>query len=261
MKIFDHVSGDYFTFGDKQIYYEFQGNRQGSLIMFLHGGFGSVEDFKSLTPALADDYCLLGMDSPGHGKSTLGSERLSYALIQESAEALLLHLKLDKVILLGLSDGGIAAYHMAHAGKIHIDKLVTVGSRWHLDDALGSEEIFKKMSATSWKEKFPQTVELYERYNPAPDFENLFKKVVAMWLDKQPTGYLNETLKDLMMPVLIARGDADHLTARKSLAALADLIKNAALFNIPFAGHVAFDEQAEIFRLGLKQFLLKTDWK
>ena len=136
-------------------------------------------------------------------------------------------------------------------------KLITTGSRWHLNDALHSEAIFKKMSAASWKEKFPQTVELYHRHNPEPDFDHLFKVVIDMWLDKEPTGYLNEDLKAISIPTLIARGDDDHLTTRKSLAELADLIENSTLLNLPFASHVAFDDQPEIFQDLLKQFLGK----
>lgn len=79
--------------------------------------------------------------------------------------------------------------------------------------------------------------------------------VVALWLDKTETGFPNERVSEINCPALIVRGDQDHLFSRKSVFEVAECIDNAALLNIPFAGHVAYEDQLELFFITLKQFL------
>jgi pimeloyl-ACP methyl ester carboxylesterase len=157
-----------------------------------------------------------------------------------------------------LSDGGIAAYRLAAFSTLNIEKLVTIGSRWHVNDALLIKGILLKVTPESWKKKFPEMYNLYQRLNPEPDFDRLMQALVVMWLDQSAAGYPNEQLKQWTNPMLITRGDKDRLTSGKSAADLAGLLKNAMLLNIPFAGHVAFNDQPEIFKIALQQFLLTS---
>jgi hypothetical protein len=55
--------------------------------------------------------------------------------------------------------------------------------------------------------------------------------------------------------LLIVRGDDDHLISRAAVVELSGLVENSRLLNIPFAGHVAFEDQRDIFMIALHQFL------
>jgi pimeloyl-ACP methyl ester carboxylesterase len=254
MNTFNHSTGSEYLIDDAVIYYEITGNKDGPVMLLLHGGFGTMEDFNPILPLL-NTWCIIGVDSRGHGKSTLGGKKLTYGQLQQDIESLLQYLNIKLLSILGLSDGGIVAYRLATFSRLKIDKLITIGSRWHIDDALQSEDLFLKMTPESWKDKFSETVLLYQRLNPEADFNQLFAAVISMWLDNDNTGYPNEQIKQVICHLLIARGDKDHLTTRKSVAKLADLVKGALLLNIPFAGHVAYIDQHEIFEIALKQFL------
>jgi len=255
MNIFNHQVGKYHQIDGADIYYEITGQSGAPIILLLHGGFGSMEDFNSVIPILTEKYNVIGVDSRGHGKSTTGGKKLTYERLQKDVESLLLKLDIKNPIIIGLSDGGITAYRLAASGVFKIEKLVTVGSRWHINDALITEDLFLKISAESWKKKFPGTFTLYQKLNPEPDFDRLFSSLIAMWLDMGNSGYLNEQLKNLTCDLLIVRGDQDHLLSRKSAANLAGLVENSMLLNIPFAGHVTFADQPEIFSISLGEFL------
>jgi pimeloyl-ACP methyl ester carboxylesterase len=255
MNAFNHAIGKFYNTGDANIYYEITGNREGPVILLLHGGFGTIEDFNSILSMLNEKYCVIGVDSRGHGKSSLGTQKLSYEIMQNDVQSLLQHLDIRKLSIIGFSDGGITAYRLAAFSILNIEKLVTIGSRWHVNDALRSEELFLKLTPESWENKFPETVTLYQKLNSEPDFDHLFSEVIGTWLDKGESGYPNEQLKQLACPLLIVRGDQDHLISGKSVAELAGLVKNAMLLSIPFAGHAAFKDQPEIFKILLQQFL------
>ncbi|MDB5133906.1 MAG: putative hydrolase, alpha/beta fold family [Mucilaginibacter sp.] len=255
MNAFNHIIGKFYNTGDANIYYEITGNKEGPVILLLHGGFGTIEDFNPIMPVLNEKYCVIGIDSQGHGKSSLGTKKLSYEIMQKDIQSLLQHLNIQKLSIIGFSDGGITTYRLAVFNPLNIEKMVTIGSRWHVNDALRSEELFLKLTPESWKNKFPEMVTLYQKLNPEPDFDHLFSEVIGMWLDKGKSGYPNEQLKQLACPLLIVRGDQDHLISGKSVADLAGLVKNSMLLSIPFAGHAAFKDQPEIFKISLQLFL------
>jgi pimeloyl-ACP methyl ester carboxylesterase len=256
MKVFDHTSGQYFT-NDARIYYEATGNPNGPVLLLLHGGFGTLADFNPVIPMLDEKYSVIGVDSRGHGKSILGSETLTYGRIQKDVEKLLQHLGINKLTIMGFSDGGIVAYRVAALSKLEIEKLVTIGSSWHKDDLLETEDVLSKVTAESWTKKFPETVELYNKVNPEAHFERLAAAVKTMWLDKGESGRPGDYVKNIKAPLLMMRGDKDHLTTSQSFVNLKKLLPDAAYFNIPYATHVAYLDQPELFKIALQQFLNK----
>jgi len=62
----------------------------------------------------------------------------------------------------------------------------------------------------------------------------------------------------IKVPVLIARGDDDHLTALADAVELRGKLAQAHFLNIPFAGHVAFADRQEAFLPALLEFLDPT---
>lgn len=77
---FDHHSGKYISVEGARIYVETIGNSNNPVLLVLHGGFGNIEDFNSIIPGLEKDFRVIGIDSRGQGKSTLGTKVLTYEL-------------------------------------------------------------------------------------------------------------------------------------------------------------------------------------
>lgn len=253
MKSFNHHSGQYYSIDDAKIYYETTGDENKPALLCLHGGFGNIEDFNTIISLLKNDYGIIGIDSRGQGKSTLGNVKLSYEIIQKDIEVILNHLKIETLNIIGISDGGIVAYRLACFSSFKIDKLITIGSRWHSSNVSETKEILEKVTIDFWKEKHPETVESYEKLNPLPDFEKLTPLVVNMWLNE--TSYPNEKVKNISCDTLIIHGDKDNLIKRKFVFELADLIPNSNLLNVPFANHVVYTEQPEILMHSINEFL------
>ena len=255
MRKFDHSSGVHLDIDGAKIYYEVTGDENSPALLVLHGGFGNLENYNSILPALDKEFRVIGIDSRGQGKSTLGSNALTYQRIQKDIERVLDHLDIDTLSIIGFSDGGIAAYRLASLTSLKIKKLVTVGSRWHLKNTDSMREVFLKITGESWRKKFPATYDAYQELNPEPDFDLLAQSLVNMWLDPTSSGYPNEAVKNIPCPLLMVRGDDDHLLSREAIIEFSGFIKNCRLLNIPFAGHAAFEDQKEIFMISLNEFL------
>ena len=255
MEAFSDGQGKYLQIGTSEIYYQMEGRTDGPFLLILHGGLGTMEDTAVLHPNLYKHFSVIKLDSRGHGRSTLGSEKLTYERIQHDVEQVLHHLNINTLSVLGFSDGGIVAYRLAAFSGLNIKKIITIGATWHYKNIETTRPIFEKLTAQSWTEKFPDTVKLYERLNAQPDFEKLVEAAKVMWLDADASGHPNEAVNRITAPLLIVRGDKDHLTLVEDVIELAHMVKNANVFIVPFAAHDAFNQQAEVIGKCVVDFL------
>ncbi|WP_199174633.1 alpha/beta fold hydrolase [Stenotrophomonas maltophilia] len=243
MPSFNHQDGRHVEIDGANIYYEVQGNPDGPALVFLHGGFGNIETFNAVAPHLGDNYRLIGIDSRGQGKSTLGTLPLTYRRIEQDVAAVLAHLAIERCNVIGHSDGGIAALRLAATDTVKIDRLVTIGAHWTLAADDPTRAIYEGVTAASWQEMFPQSFDSYQAQNPEPDFEKLASALVAMWLASDSDGYPGEPIRKVACDLLVIRGDEDPLVSREHAVELADRVQGARLANLPFAGHSPHEEK------------------
>ena len=71
-------NGQYLEVNNTKIYYEQYG--EGSPVLLLHGGMGSISNFDTLIPDLSKHFKLIAIDSPSHGRS-YSIDSLSYNII------------------------------------------------------------------------------------------------------------------------------------------------------------------------------------
>ncbi len=255
MKGFNHTSGKNVNIESAKIYYEVIGAEDFPPLLVLHGGFGNIENFNDIMPDLLTQYKIIGIDSRGQGKSTLGNEELTYELLQKDIETILKHLEIDELTILGFSDGGIVAYRLASFSKLKIKKLITIGSRWHVKNIQPMKGVFLKITGEILKEQFPSNYAVYEKYNPEPDVDKLSKELVRLWLDESNSGYPNEEIKNISCKTLLLRGENDPIISDNDLIEASEMIKKSKVVTIPNASHVVFKDQKEQFLLTIKQFL------
>ncbi|HXH31925.1 MAG TPA: alpha/beta hydrolase [Bacteriovoracaceae bacterium] len=255
MKCFDHQSNESLNHAGASIYYETSGEAGDPALLLLHGGFGNLEDFNHVIPHLKKKFYLIGMDSRGQGRSTLGSLPLSYELLQSDVEHVLGHLGRDEVSIMGMSDGGIVAYRLALGSSVKVGRIISNGSRWHIKNTSPSREMLLNTNGKGWIKKLPSAFAAYTRLNPDPDFDRLSMELTRMWLDPSTSGYPNELIKNVGCPLLAVRGDKDPYLPLAALEELASLLDDCHLHNMPFAAHAAFQEQTELFMLSANHFL------
>jgi len=221
MEKFNHTSGQHLEIDGAKIYFEEIGNKEKPLLLMLHGGFEDIENLNSIASYLSEHFRILGIDARGHGRSTLGDHPLTYKQMQADVEAILEHLKISTVNILGFSDGGTVAYRIAASNRVKVNKLIAIG--------------------TSWSQK--------------DDFEALTQSIVSLWLDRTESGHPDESVRDITANTLLIRGDNDFLVSLESLMELKGKIKNSSLMNVPFAEHVVYEAQPQLTKIVIQQFL------
>lgn len=254
--LFTHVGGRHIEIDGAQIYVEVRGNPDGRPLVLLHGGFGNIGDFNGLAPYLAASFRLIGVDTRGHGKSTLGSAPLTYRRLQQDVETVVRHLGLGPFAVIGHSDGGIAALRMA-AGAMAPERLVVVGTPWALAPDDPVRAIFTRITAESWRAKFPHTYEQYQALNPEPDFTRLADTLRSLWLDDSGDGYPGETVRIIRCPLLAVRGAEDKVVPHSQAAGLVQRVAGATLREIPSGDHSPHEHPGDDFISGVTAFLEK----
>ena len=252
---FNHESGLTLKIKNADIYFEETGDLNKDVLLFLHGGLGNIEDFNEMLTLLKVKYRIIGIDTRGHGKSTLGAKNMTYEMVQKDVEAVLESLGINKLSIIGFSDGGIVAYRLACFSQLEIVKLVTIGASWHTNMLSGIKNVLSGVTAEMWTARFPESVKLYYKINPQPDFELLVQSTVDMWLDEAESGHPDNNVKKITCQLLVIRGDKDHLVNLNAAFGIAEYVENVHLANIPFAGHAVFTEQNEILMNLINQFL------
>jgi pimeloyl-ACP methyl ester carboxylesterase len=116
-----------------EMYHATYGDDDGTPVLMIHGGLAHADDWSAQVADLMADYKVIVADTRGHGRSTNDGSDYGYGLLASDYLALLDHLEVDKVHLVGWSDGanigyaisqtnpGRLASHFAHAGNVTLD--------------------------------------------------------------------------------------------------------------------------------------------
>lgn len=134
-----------------RLYYEEYGH--GAPLLLLHGNRGSIADFKHQIPALSRQFHLIAVDTRGQGRSTEDGKTYTYDLFAEDMDALLDHLHLDSVNVLGWSDGGNTGLILAMKYPRRVGRLATMGANVFIDNTVVKRSIFRilQMEKKEWK--------------------------------------------------------------------------------------------------------------
>ncbi len=247
-----HVAGE----GGARLRVEELGAPDAPPLLLLHGGLGSIADFDALTPHLVPHFRLIGLDSRGHGGSSLGTAGLSYARLAADVAVVGAALGVTGAGVLGFSDGAIIGLRLAAAGWPGLGRLATIGATWRLlpDDPVAA--YLDALTPASWRAGFPASAADYDRRNPEPDADRLVAEIRRLWLDAGPDGYPGESVRRIAAPLLVLRGDRDPFASRVETVALADRVPGAALLNLAFAGHAVHEDAPALVAGLLRRFLL-----
>lgn len=259
----------YFEHRGCKLFYEEHG--QGTPVVLIHGLGSSALDWEMQIPALAAHYRVVAMDVRGHGRSQKPHERYSIAGFADDVAALIEHLQLAPVHLIGISMGGTISFQFGVDRPQLLRSLTIVNSvaemkantpanclmivmRWTMSRLLSMDTIGKTLA----KKLFPK-----------PEQAGLRRKVEERWRynDKRPylaalnaiIGWgVRERLARITCPTLVITGDRDYYPISLKQAYV-DELPNARLLVIKDSRHGTPFDQPEDLNRGLLAFLQEVE--
>jgi 3-oxoadipate enol-lactonase len=236
------------------MYYELAGNTESEhSILFLNGISQSTVAWNLLLPAFSDKYRIVLCDFIFQGQSDKKGDARDFDQHAADVYGLLNSLKIDKVILIGISFGSLVAQHIALNYPEKIEKLTLLSTfahktayyeaielAWrHTLDAGGYGLMLDVMLPMIFGENYfehpliPMDTLKSMRQITNSDPEALKKLMKATQL----RGDYRQKLKALNCPTLIIHGEKDTLLLLHMGREVADSISGSTFKIIEGAGH------------------------
>ena len=221
----------------------------GDPVLLIHGGLGHADLWANQVRHLMTDHMVIVADSRGHGRSSRTAEAYSYDLMASDYLALLDYLKVDKVALVGWSDGGIIGLDIAMEHPERLTRLfahaanVTVEG---VDPKVMESKVFNAYIAESGED--------YQRMSPTSgQFDAFVDQISQMWAS-QPN-WSDAELAKITVPTAIVLGDHDEAITRAHTEHMAQVIPGATLVILPDTSHFAMLQDPAGYNKAVRDFL------
>ncbi len=234
----------YASISSSKLYYEIIG--KGFPIILLHGGLGPGGHFDNNISELLKHFQIIQIHTRGHGKSYDNDQPFSYSSFAEDIYEVLDVLKIDSAYVIGFSDGGVTAYHLASKYPDKIKKVIAVGANYLVEGLTKTTNdwIYNSLNSENIIKNLPEIKNTYVTLNPNPDnFDQFINKTKELWL-RNP--YIKkENLEKITIPILLIAGDSDAININH-LFEMHELIKTSQLCVLPDASHFVLSEKSKI---------------
>ncbi len=235
--------------GDIQMWYAIFNKSGGNPVLLIHGGLITADTWGNQVPVLAKTHQVIVADSRGHGRSTRSSKPFSYELMADDYLALLDHLKIDKVAIVGFSDGGIIGLDIAMRHPERVVKLWAYGANTLVT---GLKEGFEKEPV--FAAAIVEAGEDYKRLSPTPNEYDAFLAAISQMWNTQPA-YTPEQIARIVTPTAIVAGEYDEVVKREHTEEIARMIPGAKLLILRGVSHFAHRQNLELYNRELTSFL------
>ena len=260
------------TTDNLNIYFEVQGNEQArETIVLLNGLSQSTVSWILTTPHFKNDFKIVLIDFIFQGQSDKMGESRNFDTHARDVISVLDFLKLDKVIIAGLSYGSLVAQNFSVNYPNRVSKLILMStfalktpyyeaielSWWRALEFGGYGLMLDIMLPNVLSEGyfknplFPIDLMKQTRQEANEDKNALFKLMQAT---KERPDYRSE-LKKITTPTIVIQGEKDTLFPVHMAQEVADSIPNSKLVVIPFVGHTLNLEAIPQMVKAIKEFI------
>jgi pimeloyl-ACP methyl ester carboxylesterase len=235
--------------GDIQMWYAVFNKGGGSPVLLIHGGLETADTWGNQVPVLARNHEVIIADSRGHGRSTRSDKPFGYQLMADDYIGLLDYLMIDKVALVGWSDGGIIGLDIAMRHPERLTKLWAYGANFNIGGLIpefDKDPVFSQAIANAG--------ERYRRVSPTPDQYDAFVEAISAMWNSQPD-YTTQQLGMIATPTMVVDGEYDEAIKREHTEELARLIPKARFLIMPGVSHFGHLQNPELYNTYLTAFL------
>ncbi len=265
--------------GTRQIYWEYFGDGEKEVVVFLNGLAMLTKSWYRTIPFLHPDYDILLYDYFGQGASSQEDEPYFIHRFADYLIEVMDAVGVEKIHPIGVSYGGFIA---AELGRLHQHRLhtLTVSGilltretlfQMYHDLSLrfyhASDEVFDIYTQYLYEKTFGENIsrkiygevmergrlKFYDRYKDRkhclirlteaqdPFFENI---------DNDPDAY-----RKVLTPTLILTGEQDRAIPPWQQTKILDIVPNSRQIMLPECGHMTYMERPDIFWPALRAFL------
>lgn len=229
---------------------------RGDPLLLLHGGFCSLETMRPLGELLASSYAVHAVERPGHGRTPDREGPITFADGVPDTLAYLDAVGLDRVDVVGFSDGAIIGLLLALDHPERVRSLVSISANldpggYLTDGSSGADE---RPAARAGRDPEREEYDALSPDGPA-HADEVLAKLARMWTSEPSIDA--SALGSIAAPTLVVAGDRDVI-ARDHTLTIADGIPGSRLAVLP-GSHMLVAERPAVVGAVVLDFLDGTD--
>ena len=225
---------------DVPIHYRMYGTG-AETVVFLHGNSEDWKCFKRQIEPFAEKYTVLLIDSRGHGRSGYDyKKKISIDLMADDLYQVLQHLGLEKVYLVGFSDGGNVAMAFSKKHPECLIKMVLAGANMY---PRGMKTNFHLLTISNWLVVWIQGIYYVSRRKR--------RSIVGLMLFEPK--FKPADFADVEVPVLVMAGEKDMIKPRHTLL-IKESFPNSEIAIVKNSDHFIFYRQADVTNKEIMDF-------
>lgn len=238
------AAGKYIVLNGVKHYYEVYG--EGPPLLLIHGNRTGIEGWKPQIEYFSARYKVFAIDCRGRGKSEMGKDTLTYMQQANDMAAFLQALKLDSVIVIGKSDGGIVGILMGIYYPAHVQKIVSFSANmWPDSTALYNPVLIQQHKDRMYAE---------EKLRLKDTTENWYLVQQRLRMMEFQPHISAADLNKIEIPVLVMSCDRDVIKEEHTFFIYKN-IRKANLCIVPGERHGITKENPQLFNMLVAKFL------
>ncbi|QWB99656.1 alpha/beta hydrolase [Mycoplasmatota bacterium] len=267
-----------FKFKDKDIFYLLEGDSSKPKLLILNGIMMSTKSWDPFMKTWLEHFQVLRVDFLDQGQTDKMEDNFKQSLQVELLIALLDHLSIDKINLVGISYGGAVALAFATQYESRINRLILfnsnaytnpllkdIGRSWIKAGQTRDGSLYYKTtipiiySPSYYEDKIEWMKNREKVLTPIFSDPKFLDSMERLTLSAESFD-VRKKLESLALDTMIITAEEDFLTPRKDQEYLAKHIKNAHWITLPGIGHASMYENPLLFASLITGFcLVKTN--
>jgi len=223
-------------------------------ILFLHGAIGSAEQFFPLRGELSSSlYEMHSFNFYGHGGEPI-NRSFSMELLAEQTLAYIKAQNLHNLYIFGYSMGGYVAMYLASQYPGLINKIATLGTKYHWSPETAAKEI-KMLNPERIAEKVPAFAKALADRHGQDQWKTLLNSTASMLLQLGNKPLLHaDQLQKISSEVLLLIGEKDNMVSLEETTNTAALLPKASVQVLPDTVHPIEQVRTELLAQSLITF-------
>lgn len=217
-------------------------------LLLLHGAIGAKDQLKELEDSLREKFIVHRINFSGHGGENFSDNPFSILLFADEVVNYLSSQNIEQASIFGYSMGGYVAMYLAKYHPEKINKVVTLATKFHWDEATAVKEN-SMLNAEKIEEKIPAFAQVFAKRHAPNDWKMVLQKTKDMLLEmgkKNPLAL--EEYTSIQQPVLVMLGDNDKMVSMEETVAVSEKLPNSKLIILEATEHPI--EKVDVEKLG-----------
>lgn len=248
---------------------------KGKPVVLLHGYLESLEIWNDFSESLANDFRVIAIDLPGHGKSGITGNIATMEFMAGSVNIVLEHLNIPQVFVIGHSMGGyvalafateyddkVAGFSLFHSTPYpdNDEKKANRDREIELVKAGKKDSIINVNIPKAFATQNLGTMHKQVKYAVSIASDTVEDGIIAALEGMKRRRDMSDFVKQYTKPFLLILGEKDNYIPFETINGKIQLPEKAKKIALKNSGHLGFFEEKSVSLSEIKMFVSSIDY-